>query len=77
MRGDCGSGDGSCGGTMAGRGGGGGGGSGGGGGCGEGLPPFSMCPCVGVITNSLFQIKQLAGQRRYEGGPCLALAKLG
>ncbi len=54
-----------------------GGGGGGGGGCGEGLPPISMFPCVGVITDSLFQIKQLTGQRGDEGGPCLASAKSG
>ncbi len=54
-----------------------GGGGGGGGGCGEGLPPISMCPCVGVITDSLFQIKQLTGQRGDEGRPCLASAKSG
>jgi hypothetical protein len=61
--GNGGSGNGSCGGTVVGRGGGSGGG--GGGGCGEGLPPISMCPCVGVITNSLFQIEQFYGT---EGG---------
>jgi hypothetical protein len=56
---------------------GGGGGSGGGGGCGEGLPPISMCPCIGVIIDSLLQIKQLTGLRGDEGGACLALAKSG
>ncbi len=75
MRGDGSSDNGSCGGTVVGTGGGSGGGSGGG--CGKGLPPISMCPCIGVITKSLAQIKQWTGQRGDEGGPCLALAKLG
>ncbi len=31
-------------------------------------PPISLCPCAGVITNSLVKIKQLTGQRGDEGG---------
>jgi hypothetical protein len=31
-------------------------------------PPISLCPCVGVITNTLIQIKKLMGQRGDEGG---------
>jgi hypothetical protein len=73
LRGDRGSGDSSCGGTVVGS----GGGGGSGGGCSKGLPPISMCPCIGIITDSLFQIKQSTGQRGVEGGACLALVKLG
>jgi hypothetical protein len=30
--------------------------------------PIYLCPCVGIISNSLINIKQLTGQRRDEGG---------
>ncbi len=31
-------------------------------------PPILLCPCIGIITNSLVKIKGLTGQRGDEGG---------